>query len=306
MGVPGRARLFRFGAFQLDLRARELRRNGIKVRVPDQSIQVLAMLLEHPGEVVTRGEVHQRLWPNGTIVEFDHSINAAIKRLRQALEDSPETPLYVETLPRLGYRFIGSVEQPPVTEEAAVPSTEPEPSPGELEGEILSHYRILGKLGSGGMGVVYRAQDTRLKRTVAIKILPEHLSDNLQARERFEREAHAIASLSHPHICTLHDVGHQDGADFLVMEYLEGETLASRLKKGPLSPDQVLQYSIQITDALDTAHKHGKKACMHCASGTFAAGAAKRGFDLVMVTADLASMVAGVRKHLDDLKAGTA
>jgi len=257
VGVPSPARLFRFGAFQLDLRARELRRNGIKVRVPDQSIQVLAMLLEHPGEVVTREEVHQRLWPNGTIVEFDHSINAAIKRLRQALEDSAEAPQYIETLPRLGYRFIGAVEQTLVTEEAAVPCTEPEPSPGELEGEIFSHYRILGKLGSGGMGVVYRAQDTRLKRTVAIKILPEHLSDNLQARERFQREAHAIASLSHPHICTLHDVGHQDGADFLVMEYLEGETLASRLKKGPLSPDQVLQYSIQITDALDTAHKHG-------------------------------------------------
>ncbi|HET9320212.1 MAG TPA: winged helix-turn-helix domain-containing protein, partial [Bryobacteraceae bacterium] len=116
MGVPGRARLFRFGAFQLDLRARELRRNGVKVRVPDQSIQVLAMLLEHPGEVVTREEVHQRLWPNGTIVEFDHSINAAIKRLRQALEDSAEEPRYVETLPRLGYRFIGSVEQTPVAE----------------------------------------------------------------------------------------------------------------------------------------------------------------------------------------------
>ena len=113
MGVPSPARLFRFDAFQLDLRARELRRNGVKVRVPDQSIQVLAMLLEHPGEVVTREELHHRLWPNGTIVEFDHSINAAIKRLGQALEDSAEAPRYIETLPRLGYRFIGSVEQAP-------------------------------------------------------------------------------------------------------------------------------------------------------------------------------------------------
>src|SRR5258708_37843818 len=125
MDVPSPARFFRFGAFQLDLRARELRRNGIKVRVPDQSIQVLAMLLEHPGEVVTREELHHRLWPNGTIVEFDHSINAAIKRLRQALEDSAEEPRYVETLPRLGYRFIGSVEPAP-GEDAATPSVEPE------------------------------------------------------------------------------------------------------------------------------------------------------------------------------------
>src|SRR5215831_13270811 len=108
------ASVVRFGSFQLDVRSRELRRNGIKIRVPDQSIQVLAMLLEHPGEVVTREEVHQRLWPNGTIVEFDHSINAAIKRLRQALEDSAEAPQYVETLPRRGYRFIFPVE-PAVT-----------------------------------------------------------------------------------------------------------------------------------------------------------------------------------------------
>src|SRR4026207_99680 len=128
MGAPSPARYLRFGAFLLDLRTRELRRNGVKVRVPDQSIQVLAMLLEHPGEVVTREEVHQRLWPNGTIVEFDHSINAAIKRLRQALEDSAEAPRFIETLPRLGYRFIGTVEHGPAPEAAAVPSDEPEPS----------------------------------------------------------------------------------------------------------------------------------------------------------------------------------
>src|SRR4029077_457988 len=147
MGAPSLPRFFRFGAFQLDLRARELRRNGVKVRVPDQSIQVLAML-EHSGEVVTREEVHQRLCPNGTIVEFDHSINAAIKRLRQALEDSAEAPRYVETLPRLGYRFIGPVEHGPAQEDA-VPSLEAEPSPGEPEGELVSHYRVLNKLGSG-------------------------------------------------------------------------------------------------------------------------------------------------------------
>src|SRR5579872_4526788 len=123
-------------------------------------------------------------------------------------------------------------------------------------GTRLGPYEILGELGAGGMGEVYRARDTRLDRTVAIKILPEHLSSNSQSRERFEREAKAISSLSHPHICPLYDVGHQDGVDFLVMEYLEGETLASRVKKGPLPLDQALRYAIQITDALDTAHKH--------------------------------------------------
>ncbi|HET9319325.1 MAG TPA: protein kinase [Bryobacteraceae bacterium] len=121
----------------------------------------------------------------------------------------------------------------------------------------LGPYEILSAIGAGGMGEVYRARDTRLDRTVAIKVLPEHLSSNPQLRERFEREAKAISSLSHPHICPLYDVGQQDGVDFLVMEHLEGETLAHRLKKGPLAAEQVLQYAIQITDALDTAHRHG-------------------------------------------------
>jgi len=124
VGSPQAARFFHFGSFQLDLRSRELCRNGIRVRVPDQSIQVLAMLLEHPGEVVTREELHQRLWPNGTIVEFDNGINGAIKRLRQALEDSAETPRYIETLPRRGYRFIGRVEQEPAQR---APERVPEP-----------------------------------------------------------------------------------------------------------------------------------------------------------------------------------
>jgi serine/threonine protein kinase len=124
-------------------------------------------------------------------------------------------------------------------------------------GTRLGPYEIVAALGSGGMGEVYRGRDTRLDRVVAIKILPEHISGRPLARERFEREARAVSSLNHPHICTLHDIGHQDGINYLVMEYLEGETLAHRLKKGPLSPEQVLQCAIQITDALDTAHRHG-------------------------------------------------
>jgi serine/threonine protein kinase len=120
-----------------------------------------------------------------------------------------------------------------------------------LSGKRLGPYEILSAIGAGGMGEVYRARDTRLERIVAVKILPDHLSDRADLRERFEREARTIASLNHPHICTLYDIGHQDGIDFLVMEYLEGETLAERLKKGPLPIAQVLQYAIEISDALD-------------------------------------------------------
>jgi Tol biopolymer transport system component len=107
------------------------------------------------------------------------------------------------------------------------------------------------------MGEVYRARDTRLDRTVAVKILPERLSSNPERRQRFDREARAISSLSHPHICSLHDVGQQDGIDYLVMEYIEGESLADRLKKGPLPLNQAMSYAIQVADALDKAHRAG-------------------------------------------------
>ena len=124
-------------------------------------------------------------------------------------------------------------------------------------GTKLGPHEILAPIGAGGMGEVYKARDTRLDRIVAIKVLPDHLSNKPDLRERFEREARTIASLNHPHICTLHDIGHQAGIDYLVMEYVEGETLAQRLTKGPLPLDQTLKYAIEIADALDKAHRKG-------------------------------------------------
>ncbi len=124
-------------------------------------------------------------------------------------------------------------------------------------GSRLGPYEIVSVAGAGGMGEVYRAKDTRLDRTVAIKVLPTGATDNADLRQRLEREAKAVSSLNHPHICTLYDVGHQDGTDFLVMEYIEGETLAARLEKGPLSTQELLKYAIQIADGLDKAHKQG-------------------------------------------------
>ena len=113
-------------------------------------------------------------------------------------------------------------------------------------GRRLGPYEILSAIGAGGMGEVYKARDARLDRIVAIKVLPTHLADRSELRERFEREAKTIASLNHAHICTLFDTGHQDDIDFLVMEYIDGETLAQRLQKGPLPIQQVLQYAIEI------------------------------------------------------------
>jgi Tol biopolymer transport system component/tRNA A-37 threonylcarbamoyl transferase component Bud32 len=124
-------------------------------------------------------------------------------------------------------------------------------------GSKLGPYEILGAIGAGGMGEVYKARDTRLDRTVAIKVLPERVSANPELKARFEREARALSAFQHPHICTLYDIGHQDGADFLVMEYIEGETLATRLERGPLPTDQLLRIAIDIAGALDKAHRQG-------------------------------------------------
>src|SRR5262245_23831190 len=124
-------------------------------------------------------------------------------------------------------------------------------------GTKVGPYEIVAALGEGGMGEVYTATDTRLSRTVAIKVLPQHWADNSEMKQRFEREARTVASLSDPRICALHDIGHQSGTDFLVMEYLEGETLSARIARGPLPLDEALSIAIAIAGALDQAHRQG-------------------------------------------------
>ena len=122
-------------------------------------------------------------------------------------------------------------------------------------GTRLGPYEILGAIGAGGMGEVYKATDTRLNRTVAIKVLPPHFAGDADMKQRFDREAQTIAGLNHPHICTLHDVGEQDGVSFLVMEHIEGETLAARISRGALPIDDALKVAGEIIDALDKAHR---------------------------------------------------
>ena len=251
--------LVRFEAFELDTRTGELFKDGTKiVHLSEQPLRIMLALLERPGELVLREDLRRRLWPNDTIVEFEHSINAAMKRLRQALGDSAEEPHFIETLPRRGYRWKTTAHWVKASLQARKP---PAPAPNQsLVGKRVTHYRVLEVLGGGGMGLVYKAEDLKLGRRVALKFLPEELVADPLALERFRREARAASVPDHPNICTIYEVGEYESAPFIAMQLLQGQTLSERIESlghTPMPLDELLTMAIQITEGLGAAHQLG-------------------------------------------------
>ena len=273
----------RVGAFELDVRAGALLRDQQRVVLQEQPLQILRMLVEAGGKVVTREDIKKRLLPNDTIVEFDHSIHTAINKLRKAFNDPASSPSYIETVARRGYRLMVRVEFVSADDSSADESsaessvagsasdsavsvdsnTDNLPKAklrvGRLTGKVVSHYRVLEVIGGGGMGLVYRAEDLKLGRAVALKFLPEEVGDDPKARERLEREAHAVSALDHPNICTVYDFDEHEGHPFIAMQLLQGKTLRDHIAEGRfrLTQPEGLEIAIQIASGLEAAHEKG-------------------------------------------------
>ena len=247
----------KFGdGFELDVRAYELRRSGKSLKLERIPMELLVLLVEHRGELVPRDQIIERIWGKDVFLDTDNSINAAVRKIRQVLKDDPERPRFVVTVTGKGYRFVAPVEAttlPPVAHAAAAE---------ELLGKKVSHYRVLQILGGGGMGVVYKAEDLKLGRPVALKFLPSEMASDPVAFERLQREARAASSLDHPNICSIYQLGEHDGQPFIVMQLLEGQTLREWIEAGASAEagervKDVIGLAIQIADGLEAAHQKG-------------------------------------------------
>ena len=263
----------RFGEFEVDLGSGELFPVGAeapqrKILLQEQPFRVLRMLIDRAGQVASREELRKQLWPNDTEVDFDHSINVAIGTLRRVLGDSAANPRYIETVGRRGYRLIVQVDHRSAPGAAVVARQE---APAQTRaasglvstlytGKRVSNYRVLELIGGGGMGMVYKAEDLKLGRRVALKFLPEELAGDPAALKRFEREAQTASALNHPNICTIYAIDEFEGKPLIAMELLEGETLrdciAARAEK-PFALREIIDISIQVCSGLQAAHSKG-------------------------------------------------
>ncbi len=255
--APANATRARFGPFEFDPRSGELHGPDQAVLLSRQISDLLEILVEYAPDVATRDEIRRKLWPETNFIEFEVAIRAVTRKLRRALRDSVVKPRYIQTLKRRGYRLMVPVRW--VNAQPSVALSRPAFQVDRLSGLTISHYRIGEIIGRGGMGLVYRAEDTKLPRAVALKFLPEELGEDANARERFQREAHAVSALDHPNICPIYEFDEYEGHPFIVMQLLEGHTLREHIAAGRfrLTDFAGLHVAIQISRALVAAHEKG-------------------------------------------------
>jgi DNA-binding response OmpR family regulator/tRNA A-37 threonylcarbamoyl transferase component Bud32 len=243
--------VYRFGSFRLDLASHQLFENGAAVQLTPKEFRLLELLLRRAGRALTRDEIMRIVW--GTDVRVTtRSVDRCVTTLRSKIEPDPRHPRFILTIRDIGYRF--ELPEPDAAGERELVATAEDATATLPEGSRLGRYEIGKLIGSGGMGHIFQARDRHLDRDVAIKVLSRHWARHPEALARFKREARAVASLSHPSILAIFDVGTDRGLTYLVTELLHGETLRDRIRRASFDLPLAIEIGVAISGALSTAH----------------------------------------------------